>query len=321
MRRHALEWIRDLIASEEKPKRSIVDFEVERELLVHSKFQEGQVYRLEVLLWEAAGLARLEGGRVEYPADLDPWDLDPRHRPPPMRPARPTEPLSARDLRAVTEATRGRARDGQLRCGTWCHPETSARRGLTWVWVERQAPDARIAVEVDPQTGVRLGSFLPYRARGSRRSGAISRPRAVQEARARLHLPDEAVQIYTRLCKRPLRRVWNVRWDVSEGPWRGVVRAELNARTGEVIESEVRLQPRRTSRALPASERAPAEREIRRQARLLVGAGARVGPLVPGLSESGEHPCWLAVVKDEKGTRRVTYRSGKVRLGPLQRAS
>ena len=311
MRRHALEWIRDLIASDQGPQRSIMDFEVERELLVHSKFQEGQVYRLEVVLWEAAGLARLRGRRVEYPADLDPWE-----EPPPPRPPRPEEALSPRDLDLVTQATRGRAREGQLRCGTWCHGERE-----TWVWIERQAPDARIAVEVDPHTGVRLGAFLAYRARGSRRAAAISRPRAVQEARARLQLPQEAVQIYTRLCKRPLRRVWNVRWDVSEGPWRGVVRAELNARTGEVIESELRLKPRRTSRALPASERAPAEQEIRRQVRQLVGARARIGPLVPGLSESGEHPCWLAVVANEEGTRRVTYRAGKVTLGPLRLAS
>jgi len=318
MRRHALEWIRDLIASERGPKRSIVDFEVERELLVHSKFQEGQVYRLEVALWEAAGLARLRGRRVEYPADVDPWE-----EPPPPRPARPSDPLSPLELRALSQATRGRARDGELRCGTWCRrDDPSARQGgLTWVWVERQAPDGRIAVEVDPHTGVRLGSFLPYRARGSRRAGALSRPRAVQEARTRLQLPEEAVQVYTRLCKRPLRRVWNVRWDVSEGPWRGVVRAELNARTGEVIESELRLQPRRTSRALPASERAPAEQEIRRQVRVLVGPRARIGPLVPGLSESGEHACWLAVVADEEGTRRVTYRSGKVTLGPIRAAS
>ena len=291
-----------------------MDFEVERELLTHSKFQEGQVYRLEVGLWEPLGLARLRGRRVEYPADLDPWE-----EPPPQRPTEQRGPLDPAQLRAVTEATRGRAREGLLRCGAWCHQET--REGdSTWVWVERRAPDAKIAVEVDPQTGVRLGVFLPYRARGSTRSAAISRARAVREARARLKLPAEAVQIYTRLCKRPRLRVWNLRWEVSAGPWRGTVRAELNSRTAEVIESEVRLQPRRTSRALPASERGAAEQEIRRQVRLLVGGAAQIGPLVPGLSESGEHPCWLAVVSDSTGTRRVTYRRGKVLLGPLQQA-
>lgn len=317
MRSHALEWVRDLITSEhDNPKRCIVDFEVERELLVHSKFQEGQVYRLEVGLWEPAGLARIHGRRVEFPANPDPWE-----EPPPPRPARPDEELPPELLRALSEAARGRARDGQLRCGTWCHQETQSGGSQTWVWIERRAPDARIAVEVDPHTGVRLGAFLPYRARDSRRAAAISRPRAVQEARARLQLPEEAVQIYTRLCKRPKLRVWNVRWEVSAGPWRGVVRAELNARTAEVIESEVRLQPRRTSRALPASERAPAEREIRRQVQRALGGAAQIGPLVPGLSESGEHPCWLAVVRVPEGTRRVSYREGKVTLGPLRRAS
>jgi hypothetical protein len=317
MRRHALEWIRDLLATEARsPKRSIVDFEVERELLVHSKFQAGQVYRLEVGLWEAAGLARVQGRRIEFPADTDPWE-----EPPPPRPPRPDEALDPQLLRELRAATRGRAREGELRCGTWAHQEDAGRRDLTWVWIERRAPDARIMVEVDPQTGVRLGAFRPYRARGSCRSGAISRARAVQEARARLNLPAEAAQIYTRLCKRPRSRVWNVRWEVSAGPWRGVVRAELNARTAEVIESELRLQPRRTSRALPASERAAAEQEIRRQVRVLVGGAAEIGPLVPGLSESGEHPCWLSVVRDAEGTRRVTYRGGKVSLGPTRRAS
>lgn len=316
MRRQALEWIRELIAAEVASLGvSIVDFEVAHELLVHSSFQQGQVYRLEVRLWERAGLARLEGRRVQFPADLDPWEGKPPPRPPRSAEG-PEGSLEDSELRLVSEATRGLRREGVLRCGAWVHDE-----GGTWIWVDRQAPDGRLAVELDPQTGVRLGTFFPFRARGSRRSAAISRSRAVQEGRARLNIPAEAVQVYTRLCKRPRLRVWNMRWTVGDGPWRGEVRAELNARTARVVESEVRLQPRRAGRSLPAEERGRAESEIRREVLRVIGGAPQIGPLVPGVSESGERPCWLAVVRDSEGSRRVTYCEGKVRLGPSRQAS
>ena len=83
MRRHALEWIREIIAGEaSSPMTSIVDFDVERERLHHSRFQQGQVYRVEVRLWESAGVAHLDGSRALYPVDSDPWGRGPPARPP-----------------------------------------------------------------------------------------------------------------------------------------------------------------------------------------------------------------------------------------------
>ncbi|MBL4846564.1 MAG: hypothetical protein JKY65_13645, partial [Planctomycetes bacterium] len=70
MQQKAIEWAQELMASEASTRRtSIVDYEVLRERLVHSRFQRGQVYRLELDLWEPVGLARLELGRVDFPAD------------------------------------------------------------------------------------------------------------------------------------------------------------------------------------------------------------------------------------------------------------
>ena len=312
MQRKAIEWAKELIESEATtPRASIAGYEVVRERLVYSRFQRAQVYRLELDIWEPVGLARLIGRRVYFPADREPW----RGGPPP-RPPRPDEALEVNLLRAVSQATRGAAQGAALRCGSWAHDEEG-----TWIWVERHAPDGRLALELDPETGVRLGCFLPFRGRNSRRCAAISRPRAVQEGRARLRLPSEAVQVYTRLCKRPGLRVWSLRWSIGEGPWRGQVRAELNARTGEVIEQEVRLWPRPACPLGLPAERGEAEREIRRQVLRVVGREAEVGLLVPGVSDSGEGGCWLAVVRSPSGTRRVTYYRGEVRFGPERTAS
>ncbi|MBL4845131.1 MAG: hypothetical protein JKY65_06380 [Planctomycetes bacterium] len=216
----------------------------------------------------------------------------------------------------MSHACRGAAGGQALRCGTWAHDEEG-----TWIWVERHAPDGRLAVELDPESGVRLGAFLPFRARGSRRCAAITRPRAIQEGRRRLNLPSEAVQVYARLCKRTDLRIWSLRWSVGEGPWRGQVRAELNARTGELIEQEIRLWPRPACPIGLPAERGQAEREIRRQVLSALGSQAELGLLVPGVTDLDREPCWLSVVRSPAGTRRVTYCRGEVRFGPERAAS
>lgn len=312
MRRNALEWARELLGSA-GPAGPGLDLRIEREALAYSRFQRQQVFRAELSFWEPAGLVALPaGGGARYPADPQPWD-----QPPPPRPPRGGDPLAPELAARVEQALRGRRREG----GAWRWDSWWRGADGAWVWVDRQAPDARLILELDPAHGGRLGASLPFLARGSTRCAALSRPRAVCEARAALALPEEAVLVYTRLCRTGDRRVWSLRWRVGAGPLRGDVRAVLNARSGALVEREVRVWPAPEREQPPASERGAAERAIVRHVRSVLGRGAWIGPLIPGVAGPEARPCWLAVVATPAGTRvRATWAGGRVSLGPARGA-
>jgi hypothetical protein len=156
---------------------------------------------------------------------------------------------------------------------------------------------------------------LPF-YRGSKRSGAIARTTAVQRARASLDLPRGSRLAYSRLVVRSLGRLWRLRWEVREPGGTGWIKVALNARTGWICELS-----RAVCKVTCLSEeaRAPlkeASTQLRLAAVLRFGERVLVGQLVEGAVTLGTEtvPCWLAVVRGERGTFRASLARGQVRF-------
>lgn len=255
-------------------------------------------------VWERAEVALVDDAQVRYPM--------PREEPSPPEVAAPEE------VRAAALAAANALRPGEG------HEVELVRRGPAGpyhVELRRLPPDGRLTVELDPRDGAWVGYCCLPLYRGSSRCAALGRSGAVSRARAALELPPRARLVYTRLEQRPLGRLWSLRWEVREGPARGHIHVDLNARTGAVCRLTRSLEQVPTL-AGERDARQEAEHALQLEVAVRLGDGACLGPLVPGaVTRRGRaRPAWLAVVLLRGAVYRATLCDGRVRLERPRRA-
>ncbi|MCO5170992.1 MAG: hypothetical protein M9894_32105 [Planctomycetes bacterium] len=261
-------------------------------------------YRARFRAWELAGAARVrlgpggQPGEVVFPAgELEAPGFAPL---PDDLPARPLvlEAALAAARRSIPEDALG------ARLALWRQVRGGAE---VVVAVERARPDGELALDLDPETGERLGLLALPLLRGSRRSAALGRMTALARAREQAPpLPDGARPVRARLLERPIGRLWRVRYQAAGGV---AVVVTLHARSGQLVGWE-----RTGGRAVP---RAPARDEAAAALRLTVelrlGDRARVSAPVPGAR--GGRRVWLAVVHAPDGRLfRAVLDGGRVEL-------
>jgi len=269
-------------------------------------------YRVELRVWELAGEARVEAdrrGRVvatTFPAAAGDADAGP---------GAATEAAPAAVLEAARAAAAADRPGARLRVRE-AAPVPAGRGRRAWrVVVDAVPRDGRLVVDVDPRGPRRLGYRCDPFLRGSRRSAALSRASALARARADLDLPSAARVVGARLDARGRGRVWRLRWELATAEAEGVVAAALNARTGELHAYRSTVAP--AAAAVGRPERAQAETELAAAARVRLGEGARVGPLIGGATDAlaGGRPAWLAVVRAPNGRLyRASLDAGRVRF-------
>ncbi len=309
IRERAEEWAREILVGH-----GSVGYRTEliKERLRRQKRLQRQLFQATFRIWEPAGLAEVDvesqaGAPIEirYPVaavDAEPVGLWPQRLDPwiPATLAEVAKAYPGSEV-GVRELWRARAARGQERA---------------ILNAEHAAPDGVLKVEIDPQTGARIGFLcLPF-YRGSKRSGAITRTTAVQRARASLDLPPGTRLAYSRLITRALGRLWRLRWEIRGAGMTGWIKVALNARTGRICELSRAVYP---VPCLSDEERAPrgeASTQVRLAAVLRFGQQVEVGQLMEGAVTVGKEtvPGWLAVVSGEGGTFRVTQARGQVRF-------
>ncbi len=304
-------WAREVLEEQWAPAR--FRLEVEREEVRFVRRLGHHVLTVRFRVWERAGGAVVALDRagdvrsVRFPVPLDELEssLD--------APADLDEPPLAAAVSAAREAARATSPRVRAAAG-WLSPRRDG--ALLSLVLERLPADGRLAIDLDARDGGRLGyRCQPFR-RGSRRSAALSRFSAVKRARAAVALPEGARLVRCDLVHSGGDRLWRLRWESpgEEPRARGFVAVTLTARTGRVCELTTALRPAGAS-ALPS--RAEARRAIELTARVRLGPGATVGPLVRGRRgpPGRRRSVWLAVVHDPAGCHlRATLTGGRVAI-------
>lgn len=263
-------------------------------------------YRVRFRAWELAGAARVplgaggQPGQVTFPTG----DLDA----PGFEPLPDDAPARALILEAALAAARRSIPDDALAARLAVWRRTRGGREVV-VAVERARPDGELALDLDPETGERLGLLALPLLRGSRRSAAIGRMTALARAREQAPpLPEGARPVRARLVERPIGRLWRVRY---QGGGQTLV-VTLHARSGLLVGWE-RTGGRARARAAQAPGRDEAAAALRLTVELRLGERARLSPPVPG-ARAGRR-VWLAVVHAPDGRLfRAVLDGGRVEL-------
>ncbi len=191
------------------------------------------------------------------------------------------------------------------------------------VALEGSADDAWIKVELNARGSRRLRFVCQPFARGSARSGALSRASAIRKAREAL--PRDASPAKVKLVVNKTSRLWVLVWATKQHQ---TFRLALNARTGWVVtwqrsgHTPLEAAPA-PAPALEGRAREVALETLRLAACLKLGAACRLGPPILGVRQSGEStaPVWLTVVEDPQGkVYWASLGSGPVRFKQVKSA-
>ncbi|MBX3467320.1 MAG: hypothetical protein KF878_10555 [Planctomycetes bacterium] len=264
-------------------------------------------YRVRFRAWELAGAARVplgaggQPGQVTFPTG----DLDA----PGFEPLPDDAPARALVLEAALVAARRSIPDDALavRLAVW--RRTRGGREVV-VAVERARPDGELALDLDPETGERLGLLALPLLRGSRRSAAIGRMTALARARA-----GAAAARGGALCAGAPRRAADRAPVARALPGGGQTLVVTSCTRSGLLVGWSGFGGRACGRArgagVGARDRAAAA--LRLTVELRLGERARLSPPVPG-ARAGRR-VWLAVVHAPDGRLfRAVLDGGRVEL-------